>query len=198
MLHSSAVYCSLVDSSTECYIPDIFIHDTVVNKIGCVFWPGAKFYSHERGGHICCEIFVAWSVNTLISSFSVVSLCVPFLFLSLFLFTPSKHFQGQEETLTLEEHAVVGASLYRIWRFSLPYLLKKDQEKEKNIPMVSVHRTAYRGQPRVCHSGTLYTYQIPPVCWFLSNTVTSNPAATRWAVETTPLIPAPITATRRT
>jgi hypothetical protein len=40
-------------------------------------------------------------------------------------------------------------------------------------------------------------YQTPPAAGFLSNTTTSMPFCSRCAAETTPLIPAPITATLR-
>jgi hypothetical protein len=41
-----------------------------------------------------------------------------------------------------------------------------------------------------------YIYQTPPAAWLLSKTVTSIPTAKRWPAVTTPLIPAPMTATR--
>jgi hypothetical protein len=40
------------------------------------------------------------------------------------------------------------------------------------------------------------TYQMPPAAVDLSKTVTFRPARCKWAADTTPLIPAPMMATR--
>jgi hypothetical protein len=80
---------------------------------------------------------------------------------------------------------------YRLHRFS------KSRQTCMQVPRASVHRITWS---RDEHFYTLCaeheTYHIPPAAFDRSNTVTLIPSFLRCAAVTTPLIPAPMTATR--